>query len=86
MRKPTSILHYGAGVVAALVTQLYSIPIGLSIVVLFVVLEIWDAMKGRNSWWDLQEFIVGYHAAAVRMLMLLLLALICGTPVCEVCS
>jgi len=86
VRKKTSILHYGAGVVAALVTLFVSIPIGLTLVFLFVTLEIWDAVKGRDSWWDLQEFIVGVFAISVLVLILSAAALIFGTTICEVCS
>ena len=85
MRKKTSILHYGAGVVAALVTFFASIPIGLTLVFLFVTLEIWDAVKGRDSWWDLQEFILAYFIVSVFVLALSAAALIFGTTLCEVC-
>ena len=85
MRKKTSILHYGAGVVAALVTLFVSIPIGLTLVFLFVTLEIWDAVKGRDSWWDLQEFILAYFIVSVFVLALSAAALIFGTTLCEVC-
>ena len=82
MRKKTCVLHYGAGVVAALVTFFISIPIGLTLVFLFVTLEIWDAVKGRDSWWDLQEFIVGVFAISVLVLVLSAAALLFGTEVC----
>ena len=86
MRKRTSVLHYGAGVVAALVTLLYSIPVGILLVSLFVILEVWDAVKGRDSWWDLQEFLLAYYAICVLVLLMGLLALLFGTPICEVCQ
>jgi len=80
MRKNTSIVHYGAGVVAALTLLFMSIPAGILMVMLFTILEIWDAMKGRDSWWDLQEFIAGFFATNMLALLVLLVALILRLP------
>jgi len=77
MRKKTSILHYGAGVVAALV----SLPVAVLIILLYGTLEIWDAIRGNESWWDFQEFVLAY---ILTNALVLCVALIFGT--CEVCS
>lgn len=77
MRKPTCILHYGAGVVAALVTLLYSIPVGILLVSLFVILEVWDAARGHDSWQDYQEFVLTYFLTCTAALAALLVILIC---------
>jgi len=86
MRKKTSVLHYGAGVIAALILFFVSIPIGALLVFLFMSLEIWDAVNGNPSWRDFHEFLLAIFAVSVLMLILLALALFFGTPVCEVCS
>jgi len=75
MRKKTSILHYGAGVVAALV----SLPVAVLMIVLFTTLEVWDAVNGHQSWWDFQEFVLAYIGTNAAMIAY---ALIFG----EVCS
>ena len=56
MKKKTCILHYGAGVVAALA----ALPIAVLIIFLFTTLEVWDAINGNPSWWDFQEFVLAY--------------------------
>jgi len=76
MRKPTSITHYGGGVASALVLLFISITAGVLMVMLFTILEIWDAAKGRDSWWDLQEFISGFFAVNILILLLALIELI----------
>ena len=83
MKKKTCILHYGAGVVAALVMFFISIPIGIMLAFLFLTLEVWDAVKGRDSWWDFQEFVLACFAVSVLVLVLSASALIFGTGVCS---
>ena len=85
MRKKTSICHYGAGIIAAIVTLFVSIPIGITLVVLFTALELWDAVRGHDSWWDFQEFVLAVYLICAAMLAMCLFALLFGTPICEVC-
>ena len=85
MRKRTSALHYCAGIIAAIVTLFVSIPIGITLVLLFTTLELWDAVRGHNSWWDFQEFILAFYLICAAMLAMCLFALLFGTPICEVC-
>ena len=85
MRKRTSALHYCAGIIAALITLFVSIPIGITLVLLFTTLELWDAVRGHNSWWDFQEFILAFYLICAAMLAMCLFALLFGTPICEVC-
>jgi len=80
--KWTCPLHYGAGVLAALVTLLVSVPIGVLMVAMFFALELWDAIKGRDSWWDWQEFICAYYLTCAVMFIIGMF----GASVCEVCS
>ena len=83
MRKKTSLCHYCAGIIAALITLFVSIPIGITLVVLFTALELWDAIKGHDSWWDFQEFVLAYfmtNAAAFAY------ALLFGETICDVCG
>ena len=70
MRKPTSIIHYGAGVVAALVLFFYSIPIGIVLIAMFCGLEVWDALIGHPSWGDAQEFILAIFIVSTLVLAL----------------
>ena len=86
MRKKTSICHYCAGIIAALITLFVSIPIGITLVLLFTTLELWDAVRGHDSWWDLQEFILAFYLICTAMLAMCLFALLFGTPICEVCQ
>ena len=86
MRKRTSALHYGAGIIAAIVTLFVSIPIGITLVALFTALELWDAVRGHDSWWDFQEFVLAVYLICAAMLLMCLLALLFGTPICEVCQ
>ena len=65
MRKHTSVLHYGAGVIAAL----SPIEVGVLIVLMFGTLEIWDAIKGNDSWWDFQEFVCSYVLTKAAVLV-----------------
>ena len=69
-RKKTAILHYGAGVIAALVLFFLSVPIGMMLVFLFLVLEVWDDLKGHESWWDFQEFLVAVFIVSTLVLVL----------------
>ena len=78
MRKRTCPLHYGAGVVAALLPIEWACLISL----LFGSLEVWDAVNGNPSWWDWQEYVCAFIATKALVLGV---ALIFGTPVCEVC-
>ena len=85
MRKWTSPFHYIGGAVSALVTFFVGLPIGLLMVLMFTTLEVWDALKGRDSWGDMMEFVVGYFAICVLILVLAVITMICSLPSCTFC-
>jgi len=76
VRKKTSICHYGAGVLAALLPIQWAVLI----CVLFGALEVWDAVNGKPSWWDYQEFVCGF---VVTNALIVVLAIATGTPIKE---